>query len=443
MFGINRKIDKAITAYEQGDFAKSLSLCKQILSVDSENSSVLITAGNIFYVQNNYDSAIKLYARVLQKNPSHYSALINIANSFYELKNFDKAIFYAEQALSQNAQNKLPYQILGNAYLGKEDYAKAIDNLTKSLEQDSSDPWIYNSLSQAYQKTGDYIASLSNAWKAVEKSPAGDDSHHINIGYLFYEIALEKGVDVIVDCVDLWYKKYGRNPVVAYMANSLFGNTQIKSADKRYVQNIFDAFASDFDTVLRSLDYQVPSLINHYLESIYSTSRERKLRILDLGCGTGLCGEFLCNFALPRGLEGIDLSSKMLEVANSKQLYSKLIKSDINSYLELNNTKDFHTYDLIVASDVLTYMGALEEVFENINKSLSPEGRIIFSISENTENKNSYFLHMSGRFLHSLSYIKNVLKNTCFTIDFCERHKLRNEGDKAVMGYIISARKID
>ena len=443
MFGINRKIDKAIEAYEQGNLAQSLSLCKKILSVDSNNSSVLITAGNIFYVQNNYDSAINLYARVLQKNPHHYSALINIANSFYELKAFDKAIFYAQKALEQNHQNKLPYQILGNAYLGQENYPQAIENLTKSLEADSSDPWIYNALSQAYQKTGNYIASLSNAWKAVEKSSAGDDSHHINIGYLFYEIALDKGVDVIVDCVDLWYKKYGRNPVVHYMANALFGNPQIKSADKRYVQNIFDAFASDFDTVLHSLDYQVPSLIHHYLEELYPPFSNPKLRILDLGCGTGLCGEFLHRFAQPQCLEGIDLSSKMLDVARSKKLYSKLIHSDINTYLEHNNTHDFQTYDLMVASDVLTYMGSLEEVFENINKSLSPQGRLIFSISENTENKNNYFLHMSGRFLHSLSYIKNVLKNTCFTIDFCKHNKLRNEGEKDVMGYIISARKID
>ncbi len=443
MFGINKKIDKAINLYDKGEFDKSLSLCLRILNADSENSSILITAGNIFYVRNDYDSAIKYYTRVLKKNPAHYSALVNMSNSCFELKRYDDALYYAARALRKDKTGKLPYIILGNSYFAKEDYPRAVFYMEKAAELDSSDPWIYNTLSQAYQKSGDYIASLSNAWKAVEKAPAEDDAQQINLGYLFYEIALEKGVEVITECVDLWYKKYGRNPLVSYMANSLFGSLQIKEADRKYVQNIFDVFAPDFDSVLAALDYQAPSLIQKMMEEIYPDSSRGKLRILDLGCGTGLCGGFLRKYAAKKSLDGVDLSAGMLAAAAGKKYYTTLVQNDIKSFLEDNNNHDGKTYDLMVAADVFTYIGELQELFENINKSLRPAGRIIFTVSENTENKNNYFLHMSGRFLHSLVYIKNILKNTCFELEFYERRKLRNEGGKAVMGYVISARKKD
>lgn len=443
MFGINKKIDKAITLYEQGHLSDSQALCLQILKSAPDNPSILITLGNIFYVKNDYDSALRYYARVLQKNQHDYPALINVANCCYELKRYDDAIRYAELALEKDSHNKHAYLVLGNSYLAQENYAQAIANLEQAVKIDSSDPWTYNTLSQAYQKNGNYIASLSNAWKAVEKSPAGDDSQHINLGYLFYEIAAEKGIEVITECVDLWNKKYGQNPVVAYIVNSLFGNTKIKSANPNYVRNIFDVFAPDFDAVLAALDYRAPALIRRSMEEVYPPSSYGKLHILDLGCGTGLCGEFLHKYAAKKSLIGVDLSSKMLEVVAGKNLYSELVNSDINRYLEYNNKYTETSFDLIVAADVFTYLGDLREVFENANKALVSGGRIIFTVSENFANKNDYFLHMSGRFLHSFSYIKNVLKMSCFELEFYHYEKLRNEGDKSVMGYIISARKPD
>lgn len=438
MFGINNTIDKALNAYEKGEYEKSYALCCELLKSDSQNTCVLITIGNIFYMQNKYAEAVKYYEKAIDVDSKNYSALINLANSCYEIKQFSKAIRYAKIASEIYPKEKLSYTIMGNSYSELEGYEASINCFMKALSIDPYDAWLYNYISQSYQKNGNYKASLKNAWKAVQLGSEIENAHHINLGYLFYEIGTEKGLDSIKECVALWYKNYGQNPIVSYMCKALVGSKKVSRAEQEYVEDIFDIFAPDFESVLASLDYQAPRLIEEMLSNIYQQQRGEKLRILDLGCGTGLCGKFLQKYAKPKGLEGVDLSAKMLEEAERKKVYYNLVQEDINSYLT-QNTKP---YDLMVSSDVFTYFGRLDELFENINKNLENNGRLIFSISENNQDKNNYTLHPSGRFLHNINYVKNMLEKNGFQMEKTAHEKLRNEGEKKVMGYIISAKKI-
>ena len=52
--------------------------------------------------------------------------------------------------------------------------------------------------------------------------------------------------------------------------------------------------------------------------------------VLDLGCGTGLMGQYLRDNAAQ--LIGIDLSAAMLEEARNKQIYDALVEGDIVEY---------------------------------------------------------------------------------------------------------------
>ena len=244
MFGLRGKINKAMDLYESGEYEKSLKLCQDILKNDSSYVSLWITAGNVFYVSKKYEAAIRYYREALKRAPDNFSAWINWANSCIELKKYQEAIQCAAQGIKINPDSKLPYTIMGNAYNELEKYPESITCLKEALKRDKNDPWLHNYLSQSYQKNGNYIDSLSSAWKAIELGEDGDNSHQINISYLFYEIAMEKGLDSILECVELWVKKYGTNPIVKYTANALMRNAQIKRADISYVRNIFDIFAN-------------------------------------------------------------------------------------------------------------------------------------------------------------------------------------------------------
>ena len=95
--------------------------------------------------------------------------------------------------------------------------------------------------------------------------------------------------------------------------------------------------------------------------STYSSFMNKTLDILDVGCGTGGAGAWLKDYA--RSLVGVDVSDSMVELARKKMLYQELHVQPLNTYLE-TCTKSF---DLVVAADVFSYVGKLEETFRQVS----------------------------------------------------------------------------
>ena len=102
----------------------------------------------------------------------------------------------------------------------------------------------------------------------------------------------------------------------------------------------------------------------------------------------------------------------MLEVAKRKKLYTRLFNQDLNKFLSARE----NSYDLINAADVFTYFGELGGLFVLLFDALKPGGRVLFSVSENPYNQDDYFLHLSGRFLHSRKYVEEGLKNAVLSL---------------------------
>lgn len=167
-----------------------------------------------------------------------------------------------------------------------------------------------------------------------------------------------------------------------------------------YVEALFDDFSSRFEQcLLLSLEYRGPELIAGAIE--HDTGGLGA--VLDLGCGTGLSGEPLrrnCNW-----LEGVDLSSGMLEKARAKGIYDALHQADILDFL----TAAPRRYDRIVAGDVLNYVGALEAVMVGIAGALKPTGRAVITVEaleacDDAPGKTVRLLP-SLRYAHSAGYV--------------------------------------
>ena len=82
-----------------------------------------------------------------------------------------------------------------------------------------------------------------------------------------------------------------------------------------------------------------------------------KNRILVTG-GTGLIGKEVYSDQII--LDGVDISKKMLEKANTKKIYNRLFHNDIEQHL----SKTRLDYDLYIAADVFIYIGDLDPVFK-------------------------------------------------------------------------------
>ncbi|MEX2629572.1 MAG: methyltransferase domain-containing protein [Tistlia sp.] len=176
-----------------------------------------------------------------------------------------------------------------------------------------------------------------------------------------------------------------------------------------YVTRLFDQYAPRFDTALRGgLGYDAPELL---AEAVAEAGRARTpdgallpRRVLDLGCGTGLCGPLFREQAV--WLEGLDLSPGMLARAHERRVYDALVAGEAVRHLAaVGSAADLGTgarFDLIVAADVLVYLGDLSALFQAAFGALAPGGLFAFTLERGLEADppQPYRLQASQRYAH-------------------------------------------
>ena len=176
----------------------------------------------------------------------------------------------------------------------------------------------------------------------------------------------------------------------------------VTAAPAAFVRGLFDAYALKFDShVAGELQYRVPAELSRMILEVRGTPAREKWAVLDLGCGTGLCGAALSPHA--RRLVGADLSPKMVEVARSRGIYDELLVGDVTAAMR-DLEKRGERFDVIVAGDVFIYVGALEELFAAARRILNPGGVIAFSLERH--DGEGFVLSAQRRFAHSLTYVK-------------------------------------
>src|SRR5207249_5008145 len=144
-------------------------------------------------------------------------------------------------------------------------------------------------------------------------------------------------------------------------------------ASDAYVKNVFDEFASSFDTAMAGLDYGAPALVAERIAAEWPTPA-RQLDVLDAGCGTGLCGSSLRKHA--RRLVGVDLSEQMIARARARGAYDELAVSELTAFLQARDT----SFDVIVSADTLIYIGDLRPFFEAAARRLTAGGLLVFTV---------------------------------------------------------------
>ena len=426
----------ATSLYENKDYKQAQKVSKQVLLHDSDNVQSYINLGNIEYLHHDFEKAVNYYDKAYKINKKNYITCVNLANVYFDLKEYSKSAYYAQSAIEEDSSQVMAWTILGNSEFEQEHYTEALHAFKQAGKIDSQDYWLHNYLSQVYQKLEQWEEAFIEGWQALELSQ-GEDSQQINFGYLLYETSLCNNDSFVKKYAEKWLQKYPDNQIVQHMGKSVLKDTIPERANDEYLKNIFDVFAVDFEQVLSTLDYQAPQEINKYLQELQSQKKLPKLKILDAGCGTGLCGKFLKSYSKIFGLYGVDISGEMLKEAKKKNIYYKLYKEELEHFFSHSKQQ----FDMVVSADVFTYFGDLSKVFSGVSKCLVSGGRFIFTITENSITEEDYFLHASGRYLHHPKYIEKLLITNCFSIEKMKRCKLRNEGEKEVYGYLFSGVK--
>ncbi len=230
-----------------------------------------------------------------------------------------------------------------------------------------------------------------------------------------------------------WYQRYldlepGEPEELHMLAAMGVAEAPERSSDG-YVTTLFDRFAPDFDDQLtEELDYQAPTLLAETAKDHFPEA-DSNLKILDLGCGTGLSGVAVKDIA--KRIDADDLSGEMIKLARKRRVYKTLTKSDIITYL----AKTKRRYDLALGADVFIYFGDLEALFGGVFDALKPGGLVIFSLEAQPDDQQSvgYELTASGRDSHGRAYVRDIANDVGLEERSISTEQIRTEYGEPVL----------
>jgi predicted TPR repeat methyltransferase len=448
---------------------------KQNLNTDAEkmfaqaldknpNSAILHNHYGLFlYRQNLPQQAKKQFTHALKIKPDYFDAMVNLSLTLKKLEKTEESIACLISVAEIEPQHIRAHFFLGKFLLEKDFFEDADKYFQKVVALAPNDSEILEQIVKCWLGKNRYQEAKACCEKLIEIQPNNTEilynlaiiesrlnqkqqavkhyqtilqispSHFPalnNIAILYLE---KQNLDAAKHYFQQALKQQPDNESIKHTLNAITGKNSSSHAPQDYIKNLFDGYADHFEQHLREgLNYRVPELLKENVEQKLKT-KASSLHILDLGCGTGLCGEVFKPLA--KHLVGVDLSPKMIAIAKQKDLYNELIVSDNLEYLTNTNEK----FDLLLAADVLPYQGDLNIIFPACHKTLKEKG--LFAFSAEIHSGKNFSMQTSGRFCHSKQYIKQLAKKIGFKVLSIKTEATRLQQDQALRGYIFILQK--
>ena len=135
--------------------------------------------------------------------------------------------------------------------------------------------------------------------------------------------------------------------------------------------NIWDFWADKYDK-LWVQKYSLKPTRDYIMSALTEINKNDKMEVLDLGCGPGELISELTNKFKNIEITGIDFSEKMLEISNKRNPLATHIKMDTAELSKLEGK-----YDIIICTHSLPYYKEPKDVFKQLHRVLSSDGKIL------------------------------------------------------------------
>lgn len=365
------------------------------------------------------------YLAALRLDPRLADASLGLGVLYFQKRRFDDAVMQLRKAIADGSHSMGLYVCLGQALFFKGDVSGAAAALSVAASFTPSDGKIVEKFAKL-RLIESVIRGGAEEAIAVYRDVAGPFAEDIDrvTATAFHFLS---GFGCRQAVVKLGRARLERKPddaIQRYLLAALIGEKCERAPDD-YLVAYFDGFAETFELKLTgALGYRVPQ----DLYVLLAKMGRHFTNMLDLGCGTGLAAPFLRQ--LGAKLIGVDLSPRMLEKAAERQLYDRLVESEVGAFL----TETKETFDLVMGADLLIYFGDLAPLLRSVASVLEPGG--FFALSVETTTEADFVGLPSGRFAHAASYIE-ALSSADFVLVERQETTIRLEANQPVAGALL------
>ncbi len=384
-----------VQQFERGELSAARESFQEALRLAPGRPSVLLNLGLTNFRLGDLGAAENLLHSAVEAEPESLDAWTALAHTHFASSHWELGVLSHERALELGAHSPQLRQQLAESLARLGRHPQAALHCQALLNQDDSnaDNWTF---------LGDLQREMGQLQEAAHS----------------YRQALARGGDA---------------QMLHHCLAALSPQQQAPAPPRRYVQTLFDEYAADFDDHLVGLlRYQGHDKL---IEHLPQPPAQGWSRVLDLGCGTGLCGQLIRSRA--KHLSGVDLSPAMIAKAGARGVYDELITGDINDHLAHSGEH----FDLVLAADVFIYVGPLERTFELLGQRMSSGACLAFTIEPAAQGAGVQLLP-SLRYAHSTTYLQALAQANHFGNWQQVHAPIRQDQDHPVDGLYIYLRKL-
>lgn len=422
-------LKKAVEKHEKKDYAEAEKLYRQILSAHPRHLDAHYLLGTMYGECGEYASAREHLVKASRIDPSSAMVQVNLGNVFRKLGSLDLAVNCFTRAIKLAPKMFQAHLGLGSALLElDEEFEKVADCFEKAFELAPKVPEIYHQMGMLYAKKSMSTEALQLLEATRKMNPEFPDID-LDLGLTSLRAgAKDKAASYFRDAV---FRDPGNTKAAFFLAVAE-GRMPDDQLSQQYAQVVFDDYAATFEKhLVGNLQYGLPRRVVETLKRVCGEDC-RFNSAVDLGCGTGLTGEALRS-ATAR-LTGIDISEKMLEVAKGKRCFDELLCGDLVAVLASRQSR----FDLFVATDVMVCIGKFDALLPIVVSKALPGALFLFS-TEKLDGE-GVALQTSGRYAHSPSYVREVMRARGCEVINEEEIDLRMEGGSWLKGNIFVVR---
>lgn len=396
-----------------GELDGAIAAWHRALACAPDHAGAYARLGDAYCAKGDIGAAERAYRKSIEMAPDNARAYAGLGRVLHFLGRDGEAEEILHRALEIGAGTPETCMLVGTVVLEAGGVEAALELFEAVVRATPDNAQAHASVGLALH----WLGRVDEAQAAYHRALSIDPRHALalkHLGVLYQE--LEQLADA-AGCFEKLLHAYPDDAVARHMLAATSGETT-PTAPTAYVTRLYDDYADRFDAHLGSIAYRVPELIRDAVVE-RAGERELALRIMDIGCGTGLCGEALRPLA--SYLAGVDLSPRMIAKAGERGIYDALTVGSMEDALEGQE----QAFDLIVAGDVFICVGDLRDVMGRCARALRAGGSVAFSV-ESAEG-DAYRLRPTGRYAHSPAYIDAMAAQAGLSVGYRRDIVVRND----------------